>query len=1316
MVFSKISTACVSAAVCALAAGAATRQTLPNHVPQAVGESRRLGPVSGSALLKLAVGLPLRNREDLERFLERVSDPASPNYRHYLTASEFVERFGPTQADYDKVVEFFQTNGLAVSGTSSNRMILDVTGPVSAIDKTLHVTMTVWEHPTRGQFFSPERDPSLDADVTVLDIEGLDNFVLPRPMDLKATPLTAAKPMATGSGPDGLFFGGDFRAAYAPGMALTGAGQTVGLFELDGFYAADVTSNFQQAGLPAVPVSTVLLDGFSGAPGQNNVEVILDIMMAGFMAPGANIIVYEGTNWNDILNRMATDNIAKQLSCSWMFSPINATTEQIFSEMIAQGQSFFTAAGDSGAYTNGTWPPSDDPNVTSVGGTALTTTGPGGAWLSETTWNDGGGGVSTTYAIPSYQQGINMAATGGSNTMRNVPDVALLAAVQIFLICDDGQGWSIGGTSAATPLWAGFMALANQQAATNGKPSVGFLNPTIYALGEGSDYHSDMHDITTGSNGFSALTGYDLATGWGTPAGQSLINDLTKTASGPSFGLSAAPGTVSMQAGSGTSSIIQITPYNGFSSAVSLSVSGLPAGVTAAFSPVSATSSSQLTLTASSAAAAGNYSITVRGVSGNLTATAWLSLQVTGAPSFSLQTTPTAVSVIQGAGAAASIAIVPANGFNGMVALTVSGLPNGVTASFSPASTSAASTLTFTASASATGGAASVTITGKSGSLMATAAIALTVVPQASFSMAVSASTVSVVQGTSATDTITVTPKSGFSGKVALTVSGLPNYVAASFSPASTATTSILTLIASTAAAPGTATVTVTGAAGTSSISVTFSLTIKGAPGITLAASPASLSVSQGASGSSTITVAPVNGFTGAAALTISGLPPGVTAAFSPASTSSTSKLTLTASAAATITTLTVTITAKSGSVLATTPLSLTVTQAPGFSLGSSPSNVSVAAGSVGTATITVSPVGGFAGTIVLTVSGLPAGVTASFGPASGTASIALTLTAASSAALKATQFTVNGTSGSLKASVAITVTVTAAPTVNFAVALAPASLSVVQGDKGTTAISITAITGTPANIVLSAVGLPAGVTASFVPSSGSGIFLGTFTATGSAAGGTSKVTVTATSGAASHTAVLNLTIVAAGAETASVNLAPYYNVSGSAVDLLPFSGGGLDGGGRSYSGVLLGASQNVGGTVFNLGPMAASDAVSGQTVTLPPGKYSTLKLLAAAVNGSQTGQVFVVKYSDGTTASFTQSLSDWCASPTYPGESGAVPMSYRDNSTGTIDTRLLYLYGYSFSLNVAKTVSSITLPANRNVVLMAITLTGGANVAVARR
>src|SRR5207253_10548903 len=119
----------------------------------------------------------------------------------------------------------------------------------------------------------------------------------------------------------------DFRAAYAPGVTLTGAGQAIGLFELDGFYASDVQANFAQAGLPAVPTQTVLLNGFSGSPGSANIEVTLDIMMAAYMAPGlSKVIVYEGTNWNDVLNRMATDNLASQLSCSWAFSPINATT------------------------------------------------------------------------------------------------------------------------------------------------------------------------------------------------------------------------------------------------------------------------------------------------------------------------------------------------------------------------------------------------------------------------------------------------------------------------------------------------------------------------------------------------------------------------------------------------------------------------------------------------------------------------------------------------------------------------------------------------------------------------------------------------------------------------------------------------------------------------------------------------------------------------------------------------------------------------------------------------------------------------------
>jgi subtilase family serine protease len=1264
------------------------------------------------ARLSLAVGLPLRNREDLDRFLEQVSDPRSPNFRHYLSASEFAERFGPTQDDYDKLTEFFVANGLAVSGTHPNRMILDVTGPVSAIDKTLHVNMTVWEHPTRGRYFAPDRDPSLEAEVTVLDIAGLDNFVLPRPADLRTISPGTARPLTTGSGTQGLFIGGDFRAAYAPGVALTGAGQTVGLFELDGFFAADVVSNFAQAGLPPVPVSTVLLDGSSGAAGSENIEVILDIMMAAYMAPGASIKVYEGSIEDDVLNRMATDNIAKQLSCSWVWYPIDATTEQIFLEMISQGQSFFTAAGDSGAYVGGIWPPADDPNLTVVGGTALTTTGPGGSWVSETTWNDGGGGISSSYSIPSYQQSLNMAAIGGSTTMRNVPDVAFLAAVQIYIVYNNGSWTPVGGTSAAAPLWAGFMALANQQAAANLNPSVGFLNPTIYTLGAGADYDSDMHDITTGSNGFPALTGFDLATGWGTPAGQNLINDLTKTAAAPSFGLSAAPSTVTAPAGSSTTSTITIVPHNGFSSSVALTLVGLPTGVTGAFNPSSSSTSSQVTLTVSSGTAPGNYTISAHGVSGNLTASAVLTLQVTAASSFTVQATPTAVSVIQGAGGTASIAILSANGFSGAVNLAIAGLPSGVTAGFSPSSTATASTLTFTASASAASGPATVTVTGTSGNLKATAAITLTVTAPPAFTMQASAATVSVVQGASATDTLTITPKSGFSGKVTLSATGLPSGVTATFNPATTATTSTVTFTAAPSATASAASVTLTGTQNAAATSVAIALTVKGTPGVTLAAAPASLSLSQGSSVASTITATPVNGFTGAVALTVAGLPSGVTASFNPASTSSTSVLTLTASAAAPISTAALTLTAKSGAVSATANINLSVTAPASFTLGSSVSNVNVSVGNPGTATLTVNPVGGFGGTVALTATGLPTGVTASFNPASTTGTSVLTLTAASSASLKATQFTVKGTSGSLAPTVTVTVTVTAPPTVNFSMALAPVSLSVVQGDQGATAITITPITGTPSNVVMSTTGLPTGVTAAYTALSGSTLFLGTFTAAGSASAGTSKVTVTATSGGVSHTAVLNLTIVASGAETASVNLSAYYNVQGVALDYLPFTGGGLDAGGRSYSGLSLGASQNIGGTVFNLGPMAVSDAVSGQTVTLPAGKYTTLKLLATGVNGSQPAQKFTVTYTDGTIASFTQSLSDWCTPQYYSGESQAVPMSYRDNSTGTIDTRSLYLYGYSFTLNVAKTVKSIALPQNRNVVVMAIALTGGANAA----
>jgi subtilase family serine protease len=1390
-----------SAITCTSAqAQAPSGQVLKNHMPSAVRESRRLGPISGSTRMNLTVGLPLRNQTDLELFLVEVSDPQSSNYRQYLSADEFAERFGPAQEDYDKLIAFFEASGFTVSATHPNRLILDISGPVAAIEKTFHVNMTVWHHPRRGQFIAPDQDPSVDTGVAIADVTGLDNFVLPHPMNLKSTPLISAPMTVNGSGPSGLFAGGDFRAAYAPGVTLTGAGQSVGLFELDGFYTADVAANFKQAGLPAVPVSTVLLDGFSGAPGGDNVEVILDIVMAGYMAPGANIIVYEGTSPNDVLNRMATDNAAKQLSSSWGFWPINTTTENIFKQYIAQGQSLLQASGDSGAYTAGVMPPSDDPNLTVVGGTGLTTTGPGGSWLSETTWSGSGGGVSTTYPIPSYQQAINMAALGGSNTMRNIPDVALTAAIQMFLICNNGQWISVGGTSAAAPLWAGFIALANQQAASKAKPSVGFLNPALYSTGDGANYETALHDITTGSNGFAARPGFDLSTGWGTPAGQPLINVLTQVTATPSFSLSTAAPTATVAAGSNTTATVQIADQSGFSGSVSLSATGLPTGVTASFSAVNANGASILTLTASSSAGIGSAAITIHGASGTLTANTNLTVAVTGAPSFSLKASAATASVTQGGIATDTISITAANGFSGSVTLTASGLPAGVTAAFGPSAGGAL--LTLTASAAAPAATATVTVTGTSGSLNSTTQIALTVAPAASFSLTAASSTVSVVPGATVTNMITLVKKNGFASTVTLAATGLPSGVTASFNPATMSTASTVTFTASSTAAAVTQTVTVTATSGTVSASVPMSVTVKGAPGFTLAATPASVSVTQGASaassiavtlvngftgtptitasglptgvtasfsaataggrtmtftatstapigvatvtltgtsgaasasstialtvkgvagftlsatpasvtvspgtaGSSVIAVNPANGFTGPASLSVSGLPTGVTASFDTNTTSTSARLTLTASGSAPAGSATVTVTGTSGSITAKATVALTVTSAPAsFKLASTSTGISVISGGTGTATITIVGQGSFSGPVALTASGLPAGVTASFNPASATTTSVVTLTASNGTVAEAGQLSIKATSGTLTAGLAIPVAVVVPQ--DFTMALAPPSLTIARGSKESTAIAITPVNGFSGTVTLSASGLPAGVTSAFTPLGTSGVYLGMFTATGTATVGTAKVTITAASGSLTHTAALSLAVIAPSSGTALVDLSPSYNVSGSAVDYLPFTSGGLDGGGRSYSGVLLGGSLTFGGTVFAFGPMGAADVVSSQTVTLPAGKYATLRLLASAVNGKQTGQTFTVTYTDGTKTTVTQSLSDWFAPQNYAGESTALPMIYRDNSTGTRDGEAFYLYGYSLALNSAKTVSSIALPSNRSVIVLAMTL-----------
>jgi uncharacterized membrane protein len=1091
---------------------AAGRQFLHGHVPEALAASTAARPMARLDRVTVAIGLPLRHQDELNTLLNQLVDPHSRNFRRYLTPAQFTERFGPTETDYQALTSFIEANGLSVTGTHPNRMILDVGGTVAAFESAFHVNMMFWRHPTRGEFFAPDRDPSLDTSVAILHISGLDNFALPRPMDLQSRPLSTAAQQTSGSGPGGLFNGADYRNAYAPSVTMTGAGQSVGLLEFDGFYAMDVALNFNWAGVTPVPVTTVLLDGVSGVPGQANVEVTLDIMMASYMAPGlTNVIVYEGGDFNDALNRMATDNLASQLSSSWSFGPIGDTTLQIFTEMAAQGQSFFQASGDQGAYTDGIMPPADVPNLTTVGGTMLTTAGPGGAWQSETTWPGSGGGVSTFFPIPSYQQTVNAAAAGGSSTMRNIPDVALLS-VQIFLICDNGYGRELGGTSAAAPLWAGFMALANQQAAINGTPPIGFANPALYAIGAGSSYQSDLNDIGTGNNGgFNALPGYDLATGWGSPAGQPLINSLTMSTGAQSFGLATSASTLVILAGTSANSTITISGQNGFTGSVNLTASGLPAGVTASFSPATVATASILTLTASSSAVTSTSTITITGTSGSLTNTAQLSLTVTGLPAFTMAASPASLSIAQGTGGNRAISITPQNGFTGAVALTATGLPTGVTASFAPPSTTKKSTLQLTAGASATLGTATVTITGTSGSLSSTASLNLTIAAAPAFTISAPPTSLTILQGATAAGAITVTPLNGFSGAVALAASGLPAGVIASFSAATT-----LTLTAGASAALGTATVTIAGTSGSLRSTASLNLTIAAAPAFTISASPTSLTILQAATAAATIAIAPLNGFSGSVALAASGLPAGVTASFSKAGT-----LTLTAGASATLGTATVTITGTSGSLSSTATLSLTVAAPPSFALTASPASLTVPQGATGASTITLFPHNGFNGAVAFTATGLPSGVTATF-TSVGALNRTATFTAIANASTAAATVTITGTSGSLTAKVTIALTIVPQPT--FTLAVTPTTLSVTPGASGAGSIAITDISGFTGTVALAASGLPKGVTATLgAVKSGSGTL--TLTAASTAAAGTSTVTITGTSGALSSKATIALTV-----------------------------------------------------------------------------------------------------------------------------------------------------------------------------------------------
>ena len=737
------------AACLSLALGICQAQTvLTHHVRQATQDrtARFIGNLSSSQTLRLVITLPLRNQDELNQLIKDLYDTSSPSYHQFLTVDQFTAEFGPTQQDYDSVINFAKANGLTVVDTSPNRVNLQVTGSVASIQSAFHVNLGVYQHPTESRtFYAPDKEPTTGLSITLWHVEGLDNFSTPKPAGLTHNPQGSASKSGatTGSGPSASFLGSDMRAAYYGG-SLTGSGQTLGLLEYYGTDLADLQTYYTNAHqtYPGSIITLLSTDGTSTScvyPSCDDTEQTLDMTQALGMAPGmSGLVMFVGSTDSAIFNSMATHTpLALQLSSSWTWSPADPNTDNpYFEEFAAQGQNLFQAAGDSGKWTtSGTASeiyPADDPYVTSVGGTDLSTAAAGGAWSSETAWSDSGGGISPDkYAIPSWQVAAAASCTDGcSQSYRNGPDVSANANFTYYVCADQTTCTAneYGGTSFAAPLWAGYLALVNQQRTANGNGSLGFINPTLYSIGTGSSYDANFHDIASGSNGYSATTGYDLATGWGSPNGTTLLNTLAGTVVQSGFSLSASPSAVSVVQGNAGSSTITSTVVGGFNSPVTLSASGQPSGVTIGFSPTSitGTGNSTMSIAVGSAVATGTYTITITGTSGATTETTTVNLTVTApvAGSFTISVSPSSGYLLRGQSGYATVTTATSGSFNAAISLSATGVPSGVTYSFSPASIAAPGSGTahfnLTVSRSAKTGTYPITITGTGGGVTKT--------------------------------------------------------------------------------------------------------------------------------------------------------------------------------------------------------------------------------------------------------------------------------------------------------------------------------------------------------------------------------------------------------------------------------------------------------------------------------------------------------------------------------------------------------------------------------------------------------------------
>ncbi len=458
-----------------------------------------------------------------------------------LTRTQFAAKHGPDPTALKLVKAFAAEFGLTTAGPTPGRRTVHVTGPLAAMEKAFGVLLK--QHELNGERFRVrEGDICLPQELIgpVEAVLGLDN----RP---QAKAHFRIRPAATNT-------------SYTPVQvgtlygfpATKAAGQTIGLIELGGGYkAADITAYFKTLGITAPTVTAVLVDKAKNSPTNANSadgEVLLDIEVAAAVAPGAKIAVYFAPNTDqgfiDAISTAVHDTTNKPsvISISWG-GPESTWTAQGITALdsacqaaAALGVTITVAAGDDGSTdgvkgtTNHVDFPASSPHVLGCGGTKLV--GTGSTISSEVVWNETaanegatGGGVSTVFALPTWQASANVPKAAAAAGGRGVPDVSGNADPATgYTIRVDGTTSVIGGTSAVAPLWAGLIALSN---AAN-KASAGFINPTLYAAASKTAFR----DITSGNNGgFSAAAGWDACTGLGSPVGANIVKVLAKASS-----------------------------------------------------------------------------------------------------------------------------------------------------------------------------------------------------------------------------------------------------------------------------------------------------------------------------------------------------------------------------------------------------------------------------------------------------------------------------------------------------------------------------------------------------------------------------------------------------------------------------------------------------------------------------------------------------------------------------------------------------------------------------------------------------------------